>query len=218
MLLRDLLREYIYECEIKKYSPRTIKKYRNNIKLFFNYLEKEYKIITLEQVSHIQIKNYLKYLTNKGCKETYVNGILKSLRGLYKYCEQEEYVNNNPLPNRETIIISNTVNIVADNCTTVKSLAEAFDLVKGEDEVFVAGGGQVYKEALPYSDKIYLTVIDKIIDGNVYFPQIDKNDFVKTYEKRIENEISYTYYTYERKRNYKRYSSKKSRNQWKNVC
>jgi integrase/recombinase XerD len=96
LLLRDLLREYIYECEIKKYSPRTIKEYRNNIKLFFNYLEKEYKIITLEQVSHVQIKNYLKYLTNKGCKETYVNGILKSLRGLYKYCEQEEYVNNNP--------------------------------------------------------------------------------------------------------------------------
>ncbi len=62
LLLRDLLREYIYECEIKKYSPRTIKEYRNNIKLFFNYLEKEYKIITLEQVSHVQIKNYLKYL------------------------------------------------------------------------------------------------------------------------------------------------------------
>lgn len=90
-----------------------------------------------------------------------------------------------PLPNRETIIISNIVNIVADNCTTVKSLAEAFDLVKGEGEVFVAGGGQVYKEALPYSDRIYLTVIDKIIDGNVYFPQIDKNDFVKIYEKKL---------------------------------
>lgn len=96
MLLTDLLREYIYECEIKKYSPRTIKEYRNNIKLFFTYLKKEYKIITLEQISHVQIKNYLKYLTNKGCKETYVNAILKSLRGLYKYCEQEEYVSNNP--------------------------------------------------------------------------------------------------------------------------
>lgn len=103
-----------------------------------------------------------------------------------------------PLPNRKTIIISNTENIVADNCMTVKSLLEAFDLVKGEEEVFIAGGGQVYKEALPYSDKIYITVIDKIIDGNVYFPQIDKEDFVKTYEQRIEGEIPYTYYTYER--------------------
>lgn len=104
-----------------------------------------------------------------------------------------------PLPNRKIIIISNTVNIVADNCVTVRSLSEAFNLAKDEEEVFVAGGGQVYKEALPYSNKIYLTVVDKIIEGNVYFPTINKKDFVKTYEQRIEGELPYTYYTYERK-------------------
>lgn len=103
-----------------------------------------------------------------------------------------------PLANRKTILISSTENIVADNCTTVKSLSEAFDLVKGENEVFIAGGGQVYKEALPYADRIYITVIDKEIEGNVYFPEIDENIFVKTYEERIEGEIPYTYYTYER--------------------
>ncbi|HEY5560372.1 MAG TPA: dihydrofolate reductase [Clostridiaceae bacterium] len=103
-----------------------------------------------------------------------------------------------PLPNRKTIIISSTKNIMADNCITVKSLIEAFELVKGEEEVFVVGGGQVYKEAMCYSDKIYITVIDKIIDGNVYFPEINKDDFVKTYEERIKGEIPYTYYTYER--------------------
>lgn len=108
-----------------------------------------------------------------------------------------------PLPNRKTIVISNTLNMVTDNCTTVKSLPEAFDLVKDEEEVFVAGGEQVYKEALPYSDKIYLTVIDKIIDGNVCFPEINKHDFVKTYEEKIEGEIAYTYYTYEKKENKK---------------
>ena len=103
-----------------------------------------------------------------------------------------------PLLNRKTIVISNSENIVFDNCMSVKSLIEAFDLVKGEEEVFVAGGGQVYKEAFPYADKIYITIIDKIIEGNVYFPEINKYDFVKTYEERIEGEIPYTYYTYER--------------------
>jgi dihydrofolate reductase (trimethoprim resistance protein) len=103
-----------------------------------------------------------------------------------------------PLPNRKTIVISNTFNVVADNCITVKSLIEAFDLVKGEEEAFIVGGGQVYKDALSYTDKIYITVIDKIIEGNVYFPEIHKADFVKTYEKKIEGEIPYTYYTYER--------------------
>ncbi|MCB2362105.1 dihydrofolate reductase [Clostridium estertheticum] len=103
-----------------------------------------------------------------------------------------------PLPNRKTIVISNTLNVVADNCITVKSLIEAFDLVKGEEEAFIVGGGQVYKDSLSYTDKIYITVIDKIIEGNVYFPEIHKADFVKTYEKKIEGKIPYTYYTYER--------------------
>lgn len=105
-----------------------------------------------------------------------------------------------PLPNRRTILISNTQRIEAENCITVKSLFEALDLAQDEDEVFVAGGGQVYKEAFPYADRIYITVIDKIIEGNVYFPEISDNDFVKKYEKRIDGEIPYTYYTYERRK------------------
>ncbi|MDP4089461.1 MAG: dihydrofolate reductase [Bacillota bacterium] len=105
-----------------------------------------------------------------------------------------------PLPNRKTILISNTQNITSENCTTVKSLFEAFNMTKDEDEVFVAGGGQVYKEAFPFADRLYVTVIDKIIDGDVYFPEITEKDFVKTYEQRIDGEIPYTYYTYERKR------------------
>jgi dihydrofolate reductase/dihydrofolate reductase (trimethoprim resistance protein) len=103
-----------------------------------------------------------------------------------------------PLPNRKTIIISNTQNIVAENCTTVKSLFETFALVKDEDEVFVAGGEQVYREAFPYADRIYITVINKNIDGNVYFPEIHEDEFIKTYEQQIDGETTYTYYAYER--------------------
>ena len=88
---------------------------------------------------------------------------------------------------------------MTDNCTTVKSLFEALELVKSEDEVFIAGGGQVYRDAMPYTNRIYITVIDRTIDGNVYFPEIYESDFTKTYEERIDGEIPYTYYTYERK-------------------
>lgn len=105
-----------------------------------------------------------------------------------------------PLPNRKTILISGTQQIESENCTTVKSLAEAFDLVKNEDEVFVAGGGQVYQQAFPYADRIYMTVIDQIIEGNVYFPEVREDDFVKTYEERVDGEIPYTYFTYERRK------------------
>jgi dihydrofolate reductase (trimethoprim resistance protein) len=104
-----------------------------------------------------------------------------------------------PLPNRKTILISNTQHIELENCVTVNSLLEAFALSKNESEVFVAGGGQVYKEAFPYADRIYITVIDKMVDGNVYFPEICEDDFIKTYEERIDGEIPYTYFTYERR-------------------
>ncbi|WP_297429218.1 dihydrofolate reductase [Clostridium sp.] len=106
-----------------------------------------------------------------------------------------------PLPNRKTIIISNTENIAFNNCITVKSLLEALNLAKGEEEIFIAGGGQVYKEVFPLCNKIYITVIDKVIEGNVYFEYINEEEFIKTYEERIEGEIPYTYYTYERIKN-----------------
>lgn len=105
-----------------------------------------------------------------------------------------------PLPNRKTIIISKTKNIECENCVTVKSLKEALELVKDEKEIFIAGGGEIYRQVLPMTDRIYLTIIDKVIEGDVYFPEINEDEFVKTYEERIEGEIPYTYYTYERRK------------------
>ena len=105
-----------------------------------------------------------------------------------------------PLPNRKTIIISKTKNIECENCVTVKSLKEALELAKDEKEIFIAGGGEIYRQVLPMTDRIYLTIIDKVIEGDVYFPEINEDEFVKTYEERIEGEIPYTYYTYERRK------------------
>ncbi|MDF2586200.1 MAG: dihydrofolate reductase [Anaerocolumna sp.] len=102
-----------------------------------------------------------------------------------------------PLPNRKTIILSNTIQINDENCITVTSLQEALRLTKDED-VFVAGGGRVYQESMPFVDRIYLTVIDMEIPGDTFFPSIAASDFLKTYEERIEGEIPYTYYTYDR--------------------
>jgi dihydrofolate reductase (trimethoprim resistance protein) len=105
-----------------------------------------------------------------------------------------------PLPNRKTIIISKTRNIECENCVTVKSLKEALELAKDEKEIFIAGGGEIYRQVLSRTDRIYLTIIDKVIEGDVYFPEINEDEFVKTYEERIEGEIPYTYYTYERRK------------------
>ena len=72
-------------------------------------------------------------------------------------------------------------------------------MVNPNEEVFIAGGGQVYREALPYADRIYLTLIHQQVEGDTYFPFFFE-EFEKIEEKGQDGEIPYTYYLYERKR------------------
>lgn len=96
MLVKDVLKEFLFECEIRKLTSKTVKSYRNNIDAFLVYCEKENAIIELEDINQLHIKEYFNFLTKNRRKESYVNGILKTLRAFYKYCLKEEYINKNP--------------------------------------------------------------------------------------------------------------------------
>lgn len=103
-----------------------------------------------------------------------------------------------PLPNRTTIVVSSTKKFLSKNCYTVSSLQDAIQLA-GNRDAFVSGGAKLYEEALPIIKKMYITEIDKVIDGDTYFPQFHDDDFIKRVDERVEGEISYTYVTYTRK-------------------
>jgi dihydrofolate reductase len=81
-----------------------------------------------------------------------------------------------PLPGRKTIVLSDNPKYKAKGCYVANSVKEALDLAKHlkESEVFIAGGGSVYKQFLPLADKIYLTRIHHNFDGDVFFPEIDR--------------------------------------------
>lgn len=100
-----------------------------------------------------------------------------------------------PLPNRYTIVISNTVKYEADNCTTVRTLKEALK-VAGDRDVYISGGARLYEEAINIVDKMYVTEIDIEIEGDTYFPDFNENDFVKHVDEHFSGEIPYTYLTY----------------------
>lgn len=104
----------------------------------------------------------------------------------------------NPLPNRRTIVVSRTKIFSFENCITVKNFDEALHRAKDEDEVFIAGGGEIYNLALQFTDRIYLTEVDLEIDGDTRFC-FDETKFYKTYEKKYDGKIPFTYYTFERK-------------------
>lgn len=76
-----------------------------------------------------------------------------------------------PLPNRRNIIITRDKDYSIEGCEVVNSLEEAF-LITGSD-CFVIGGGEIYKQSLSYSEKIYLTLIDKDFEGDTEFPEIN---------------------------------------------
>lgn len=96
MLLEDVLKEFIYDAELRGLSPRTIKSYRNNNARFFKFLEDELNVTELEKVTTKQIKMYLSLLKEQKLMESYANGILKVVRSFFNYSVDEGYINENP--------------------------------------------------------------------------------------------------------------------------
>ncbi|SJT62067.1 Dihydrofolate reductase type 3 [Clostridioides difficile] len=92
------------------------------------------------------------------------------------------------LPNRKHIILTRDKNFKV-NSECVEIIYDFDELLNkyknSDDEVFIIGGGEIYKQLLPYSNKLYLTKINKDFDGDTYFPQINYNDFKIDYESDV---------------------------------
>lgn len=103
-----------------------------------------------------------------------------------------------PLPNRTTIVVSNSKNYDGNDCRTAASLTEAIRLA-GDRDIYISGGSRLYQEAVTLVDKMFITEIDATIEGDTYFPEFDEADFTKEKVKKVVGEIPYTYLTYTRK-------------------
>ena len=100
-----------------------------------------------------------------------------------------------PLPNRRNIVLSrNTTEI--NNCLVYSSLIEVLNLYK--NDLFVIGGGEIYKQCLPYANKIELTYIDKDFEGDTYFPIIDESFKITNKIDNVSDNFNFSYITYER--------------------
>lgn len=104
------------------------------------------------------------------------------------------------LPNRLNVVITSDKNYNAENAVVVSSVDEAMKYCEN-DEAFIIGGGQIYKEFLPFSDKLYLTEIeDTCNDADTYFPAFDKEKYNRTVIKSTdENGTAFSHILYEKK-------------------
>lgn len=87
-----------------------------------------------------------------------------------------------PLPKRRNIVLSRTA-VAIDGVEIVTSLEQALALVKEETEVMILGGGQLFAEMIVRADRLYLTEIDTVLDGDTYFPVIDSQEWQVSFMK-----------------------------------
>lgn len=107
-----------------------------------------------------------------------------------------------PLPNRTNIVITRQPAYDAPAAVVVDSLEIAFEKAResvGAEEIFVMGGGEIYREALPHTDRLYLTLIDEEKDGDVFFPKFE-NEFKNKIEEELRGweNLKYSWVTFEK--------------------
>jgi len=109
-----------------------------------------------------------------------------------------------PLAGRKNIVVSRNSNFKAEGCVVVNSVKEAFDQSAAEKEVFVIGGAHIYKEVLASADKIYLTRIHGIFEGDASFPELPEREWVQVkhemHQQDDKNPYSYTFEELTRKK------------------
>ena len=91
-----------------------------------------------------------------------------------------------PLPGRTNIVVTRGP-WVHDGALTAASIEDAIEKAKaapGKEEIIIIGGGEIYRQALPFVDKLYLTIIDDAKEGDSFFPEYER-EFTKTLSEEM---------------------------------
>jgi dihydrofolate reductase len=94
-----------------------------------------------------------------------------------------------PLPNRTSIVVTRNANWQHEGVIVAASIEKAIEKAKAlELEVFVIGGGQIYEQALPFTDRLCLTLIEAKKDADIYFPAYEEQFTKVTFHEDREHE------------------------------
>jgi len=90
-----------------------------------------------------------------------------------------------PLPGRTNIVVTRDLAWAHDGVLVAHSLEEAFEKARSldQEEIHIGGGAQIYEQALPFVDKLYLTLIDDEREGDTFFPPYEHLFTKKVFEE-----------------------------------
>ncbi len=108
-----------------------------------------------------------------------------------------------PLPGRTTVVVTRNSGLQIEGCVVARSLLDAITTCTGDDEIFIVGGAELYRQALPIVDTLYITEIRQDVEGDAHFPEFDENAWLEiSREARsqiIPQSLDYHFVTYRRK-------------------
>jgi len=107
-----------------------------------------------------------------------------------------------PLPGRTMVVITRSADFAAPGCVVVNSVADAIAACRGDKEIFVIGGEQLYRQALDFSDRVYLTEVQAEFEGDARFPELDpalwRESARESFPADDSNPCSYDFVVYDR--------------------
>jgi dihydrofolate reductase len=110
-----------------------------------------------------------------------------------------------PLPNRTTVIITRNKNYKQEGCIVVDSIEKAIDVAKNDEEIFIIGGAQIYKQTITSNlvDQLDITQVHHSFDADVYFPEIDSDIWKEVAREDFnadeKNKYDFSFITYKKR-------------------
>jgi dihydrofolate reductase len=109
-----------------------------------------------------------------------------------------------PLPDRINIVLTDIPNENIEGSITAYSIEDALSKCDNTREIFIIGGGSIYRQFMPLAEKLYISHVHKKTPADIYFPAIDLNIWEVTEEEEYpgsgDEKIPYTYKIYKRKK------------------
>jgi dihydrofolate reductase len=110
-----------------------------------------------------------------------------------------------PLPNRLNVVVTRNKDYKAEGAHVFQTLQEAIEFCKTQtdkygDEIFIIGGGEIFKDSMDIVDVIYLTRIYKFYPGDIVYPELDPNIWEEVERRDREEPVRFSFLTYKRKK------------------
>lgn len=92
-----------------------------------------------------------------------------------------------PLPGRTSVVITRSDDLRLPGCIVATSIDDAIAACNGDTELFFIGGAELYRQALAYADRIYLTEIQSDFEGDAWFPDFDRSQWQETERRHCQS-------------------------------